>query len=79
MRCSVLHDDVTGNGLMQCSTGPSLPNPRPRVTGEDSKNNIRDNNVHLLASWGERTLICFLFGPDFSFLLLGFRGEVGSY
>lgn len=47
VRCSVLHDDVTGNGLMQCSTGPSLPNPRPRVTGEDSKNNTRDNNAPL--------------------------------
>lgn len=75
VRCSVLHDDVTGHGLMQCSTGP---NPRPRVMGKDSKNNTRDNNIHVLASGGERTLISYIFGHDFSFgmrktvLLFGF-------
>lgn len=61
MRCSVLHDDVTGNGLMQCSTGPSLPNPRPR---EEKILKTTHETITLI-----RTLICFLFGHDFSFLL----------
>lgn len=31
VHCSVLHDDVTGNGVRRCSTGPFLSEPRPHV------------------------------------------------